>query len=186
MPMTIRPKYKKGMRLYWDGIDRDGKIDDKVRRVFVNEVWWGGKYGNPRFFVPKFYKGQKVRNKSFGDITTIESVHNWKSLWECDRSDMEHGGYVEYYDEPSYHCENEHMEGDENQSELEAIDDTKPTERDILYDVLVGHGMSMLIRQPNLHLTKEDAENSRALVHGINSLNDEPSQQTVGVQNERD
>ena len=169
----MKPKYTKGMRLWWDGINQNGELREEVCRVFVNEVWWGGRNGSSRFFIPKFYEGQKVRLKDYNDITTIESTHNWKSTWECDRSDMEHGGSIVYFEEPRYDCKNNWISGNFEQSELEALDDTKPTEKDILYDVQINEYSYILIREPNLYVTEEDAENSRATIHEINSLNKE-------------
>ena len=140
----LKPKYNVGQWVWYS--DTDGN----KTRVRVHEVWWGGKYGSPDFWIPRFREGQKVRLKDYGGIlATIEDVYNFKSSWECDRGDFEHGGSVVYYEEPRYYCVG-NITGTFNQSELEAVDNSRLTEEDIRYDVCFKPDMYKMVKQTEL------------------------------------
>jgi hypothetical protein len=141
----LRPKYHIGQPLWYTN-------DNGTRqRVRVSEIWWGGKYGSRDFWVPKFHEGQKVLLRGYSEhIVTVDSVRNYKSSWECDRSNLEHGGYVVRYKEPRYYCSGDGVVGEFDQSEMESTDDSHNTERDIRYAVQFEDDSYKIVRQTEL------------------------------------
>jgi hypothetical protein len=140
----LKPKYNVGQRVWYTG--ETGTRE----RVRIAEVWWGGVGGSPDFWIPKYREGQQVRLRDYGGVLVrIERVYNFKSSWECDRSDIDHGGSIVRYKEPRYYCVG-NITGTFYQSELEAVDKSQNTEADIRYDVCFGNDTYKIVKQTDL------------------------------------